>query len=60
MGCRRCVRAVSAAVSDVPGVRTVEVDVAHRTVRVTGDANPVLVYAAVERAGFGAVTGPGS
>jgi copper chaperone len=56
VGCRRCVRTVSAAVSDVPGVRTVQVDIAHGTVDVTGDADPTVVHAAIVRAGFPTAT----
>jgi copper chaperone len=56
VGCRRCVRTLSAAVSDVPGVRTVQVDVAHATVDVTGDADPAMVHAAIVQAGFPTAT----
>jgi copper chaperone CopZ len=52
MRCRRCVRAISAGVSDVAGVRTVEVDPAAGTVRVSGDADPAAVRAAVVALGF--------
>jgi hypothetical protein len=45
------VRAISARVSDVPGVRTVEVDLAAGTVRVTGTADPAAVRAAISQAG---------
>ena len=49
---RRCVRAISARVNDVPGVQTLEIDLAARTVHVTGPANPAAVVAAIEAAGW--------
>jgi copper chaperone len=52
MRSRDCVRAISSHVSDVPGVRTVEVDLRAKTVRVTGPADPAAVRAAIEEAGF--------
>ena len=51
MDCRQFVRVVSARVSDVPGVQTVEVDLDTRTIRVTGPADPAAVAAALETAG---------
>ncbi|GAA0925315.1 hypothetical protein GCM10009557_92790 [Virgisporangium ochraceum] len=44
---RRCVRALSAGISDVAGVRTVEVDLSSGTVRVSGDADPAPVRSAL-------------
>jgi copper chaperone CopZ len=58
MRSRRCVRAVSARVSDVAGVRTVEVDLGAGTVRVTGTAEPAAVRLAISRAGYDVVTVP--
>ena len=52
---RGCVRAISARVSDVPGVRTVEARLDTGTVRVTGTANPAAVRAAIRLAGCDAV-----
>jgi copper chaperone CopZ len=49
---RGCVRAISARVSDVPGVRTVEANLATGTVRVTGAAEPAAVAAAIQLAGY--------
>ena len=50
MSSRRCVRLVSGRLSDVPGVRTVEVDLETRTVRVTGTADTASLQAAIRRA----------
>jgi len=49
---RGCVRAISARVSDVPGVRTVEASLDTGTVRVTGTADPTAVKAAIRLAGY--------
>jgi copper chaperone CopZ len=51
---RGCVRAISARVSDVPGVRTVEARLDTGTVRVTGTADPAAVAAAIQLAGYDA------
>jgi FtsP/CotA-like multicopper oxidase with cupredoxin domain len=55
---RRSVRVVSASVSDLAGVRTVEVDPGAGTVRVTGTAEPAAVRAAIVQAGYAAVAVP--
>ena len=52
MTSRRDVRAISARISDVPGVQTLQADLAARTVRVTGPADPAAVTAAIGAAGF--------
>jgi FtsP/CotA-like multicopper oxidase with cupredoxin domain len=52
MSSRQDVRAISARISDVPGVQTLEADLAARTVRVTGPADPAAVAAAVAAAGY--------
>ena len=54
---RESVRKISARVSDVSGVRTVEVDLATGMVRVTGDADPAQIRAAIVNAGH-SVTEP--
>ena len=59
MSSRGCVRAISARISDVPGVRTVEVRLDTGTVRVTGTADSTAVQAAVRRAGYDVHTLPG-
>ena len=58
MSDRRCVRAISARISDVPGVRTVEASLDTRTIRVTGTADPVEVRTAIRRAGYTATAIP--
>lgn len=45
-------RVVSAAISDVPGVRTLRADLATRTVQVTGSADPAAVITAVAATGY--------
>ena len=52
MCCRRCVRTISARVTDVPGVRTVEVDLATKAVRVTGTFDAAAVAAAIAGDGY--------
>jgi copper chaperone CopZ len=56
---RERVRAISARVSDVPGVRTVEARLDTGTVRVTGTADPAAVLAAIRLAGCDAVAWQG-
>ena len=52
MTARQDVRAISAVISDVPGVRTLRADLATGTVQVTGSADPVAITAAVTAAGY--------
>jgi copper chaperone CopZ len=52
MTSRRRVREVSAWISDVPGVRTVEARLDTATVHVTGTADPAAVQGAIRQAGF--------
>ena len=52
MRSRRCVRAISARISDVPGVRTVEAHLESGTVRITGTADPAAIAAAIRQAGY--------
>ena len=58
MTSRRCVREVSAWISDVPGVRTVEARLDTATVHVTGTADPAAVQAAIRQAGYTATALP--
>ncbi|MGC8471185.1 MAG: heavy-metal-associated domain-containing protein [Acidimicrobiales bacterium] len=53
MSCEHCTRAVSDALSSVPGVHSVEVDLDTKLVRVQGDGldDPAL-RAAIEEAGY--------
>jgi len=59
MRSRHCVRTISSRVSDVPGVRTLEVDLGTRTVRVTGTVDAAAVGAAITDAGYDAEPGDG-
>jgi copper chaperone CopZ len=52
MTARADARIVSASISDVPGVRTLRVDLGTRIVRVTGPADPAAVTAAVTAVGY--------
>ncbi len=58
MSSRHGVRAISACVSDVPGVRTVEARLDTRTLSVTGTADAIAVRTAIRRAGYQAVILP--
>ena len=58
MSSRHTVRAISACVSDVPGVRTVEAGLDTRTLSVTGTADATAVQTAIRRAGYQAITLP--
>jgi len=55
MTARHDVRAISAVISDVPGVQTLRADLATGTVQVTGSADPAAITAAVTAAGYPAV-----
>jgi len=55
MTARQDVRAISACISDVPGVQTLLADLATATVQVTGSADPAAITAAVTAAGYPAV-----
>jgi FtsP/CotA-like multicopper oxidase with cupredoxin domain/copper chaperone CopZ len=52
---RQDVRAISAAISDVPGVHTLRADLTTGTLQVTGSADPAAITAAVTAAGYPAV-----
>jgi FtsP/CotA-like multicopper oxidase with cupredoxin domain len=52
MTARHDVRAISAVISDVPGVHTLRADLATGTVQVTGSADPAAITAAVTAAGY--------
>ena len=59
MNSRSRIRRISGSLSDVPGVRTVEVDGEAETVRVTGTAQAASLQAAIRRAGFDVLPWPG-
>ena len=52
MTARQDVRAISAVISDVPGVQTLQADLTTGTVQVTGSADPAAITAAVTDAGY--------
>ena len=52
MTCQHCVRTVSAALSDVPNVSGVHVDLDTKLVTVAGPADEAAVRAAVAEAGY--------
>jgi len=52
MSCQHCVAAVKKALSAVPGVTSVEVDLDKETVTVGGIADAEEVKAAIEDAGY--------
>ncbi|MEI4273331.1 heavy-metal-associated domain-containing protein [Klenkia sp. LSe6-5] len=55
MTCQHCVASVTEEVTEVPGVRDVDVDLAAGTLRVTGeDVDDDRVRAAVAEAGYAA------
>jgi copper chaperone CopZ len=60
MTSRRRVREISAWISDVPGVRTVEARLDTATVHVTGTADTAAVEAAIRQAGYTATALPDS
>ncbi len=53
MTCAGCAKAVTRALSQVPGVTSATVDLQTRRARIEGTARPQALAAAVERAGFG-------
>jgi copper chaperone CopZ len=54
MTCSGCVKAVTRALSKVPGVTDVAVDLDAGQARIIGRVNSQILVAAVEQAGFGA------
>lgn len=52
VSCDHCVRAISSEVSCVSGVESVEVNLATKTVRVTGSASEAAVREAIAEAGY--------
>lgn len=52
MSCAHCIAAITSAVTALPGVTAVDVDLAAARVRVDGTANPAAVTAAIEDAGY--------
>jgi copper chaperone CopZ len=58
MTCRHCVRKVTAALRDVPGVQLVQADLTTASVVLRGEATVADVLAALDRAGFPATVLP--
>jgi copper chaperone CopZ len=54
MTCTGCVTAVTRALSRVPAVSHVEVDLVAARAHITGAADPAALLAAIEQAGFSA------
>jgi copper chaperone CopZ len=52
ISCDHCAKAISSEVGEVAGVSAVEVDVAAKTVTVTGAADPTAVGSAIAEAGY--------
>jgi copper ion binding protein len=52
MSCGHCVSAITTAVSALPGVAGVDVDLGAGTVRVSGTPDAIQVTAAIEDAGY--------
>ncbi len=53
MNCQHCVKAVSDALAEVPGVTRVEsVDLDSASARIEGEADPQALIAAVKAAGY--------
>jgi len=50
--CQHCVDAITGEVTQVAGVEDVRVDLAGKTVTVTGDADDAAVRAAIDEAGY--------
>lgn len=50
--CGHCVNAITECVSGLPGVETVDVDLASRTVSITGHPDRAAVVAAIDDAGY--------
>ena len=53
MSCEHCTRAVGGALSSVPGVRSVEVDLETKRVTISGDSlSDAVLRAAIAEAGY--------
>ncbi len=59
MSCQHCVRAVRDALTGVPGVTAVEVDLDSGSARIQGSASALDLLHAVREAGYTAESAPG-
>lgn len=55
ISCDHCKHAIESEVATVPGVESVEVDIAEKKITVRGDAPDDAVVAAIDEAGYDAV-----
>jgi copper chaperone len=55
MSCGHCVAAITSAVTALPGVTAVDVDLASAEVRVDGTPDSAAVAASIEDAGYAAI-----
>jgi copper chaperone CopZ len=60
ISCDHCKNAIEGEVSGVPGVESVVVDVAARSVVVVGEVGDDLIRDAIEEAGYEVESGPAS
>ncbi len=60
MTCRHCVRTVTAALRDVPGVETVTADARSTTVVLTGPVSVADALATLDACGFPGTAAPGT
>jgi copper chaperone len=58
ISCDHCKNAIEGEVSQVPGVDSVTVDVAGRTVHVVGDTTDEAIRAAIDEAGYEVAEAP--
>lgn len=60
MSCEHCVAAITSAVTALPGVTDVDVDLDESVVRIGGTPDPAAVTEAIEGAGYAVASGASS
>ena len=60
MSCAHCVNAITSAVTALPGVTDVDVDLAGSVVRISGTPSQTAVTEAIEDAGYAVASGASS